>query len=871
MVMTRKLDQNIWNMRINVRIKPGTMIADRYRIENFIAEGACGQVYKGYHKQLDIEIAIKILKNDFGSHPRVRDRFIREARIMATLRHPNIVRVYDVGEFDNRIYLVMEYIDGVDLERHMNMDVKISLSESIELMTPLSEALSAIHHRGIIHRDIKPSNIMMTKDGNPILMDFGIAKEEINDPNKQGKLTTQGAFLGTPYYMAPEQFSGPEMVTKASDVYALGVTFYQMITHKLPFSGTSLIQIYESHRSVKPAPPHTISKKLSPKVSDILMKMIELDPSKRLEDGNAVKTELRKTQDLQIQGKAGHSIKRKSLSWGLLGVLSFTCIVLAYMVIQQKFREQKLLAMKDKVRQKLLEFPYSVQEPKKVEKDNRKYQKTLQLLDSTFSQGNQAEQSALLAFREGNFQPVVDALQNRKKTAQTTYLLGNLYYMMSNLPLSLQAFENAFELLDGTDAFLHHDILIGAGECYLDLGYCEIAYDYFKQAMDRSREINPIGERRSEIADDWIFLGDTMYCLGKFSESKKCFEKAYAIDTKIYDDDHPVIARDLDRLGGAFDALGDFASAIEHFKKALDIDLFYYDGVTHPSVARDSWHLGSVFYTTGQYQNATKYIRIALEFYQTYYSSGLHSHNSTAWDLLGKAHEGVKEFDQAVECFQKALAIDSQLALTVHDKIFGTKYPEVRRALEKLVSVAADYRDYDQALIEFERVHRNKNIRNNRYSLITRDVSHLGAALVKKREKNDIDRAISLLLTVYKIDKNLDPVNPINLGRDLFFLGKAWLESDRCSEAKTCFESAHDIFKDYFSSKHYIIGLNLEYIGKAWGCLGDVKKANRFLKKALKFYQKSLPPAHPLILGASEELRKLKTRQDLIKIPNFSG
>ena len=281
----------------DIKLAPGTVIADRYRITEFLAEGASGRVYKGLHTQLNINIAIKILKKKWVSRPKTRERFIREAQIMATIRHPNIVRVYDVGEFDGQVYLIMEYIEGTDLENYLRKNLQRPIPELLKLMNEVCEALSAIHDRGIIHRDIKPSNIVLTHNDKPILMDFGIAKEEMTLPIEPSNLTPMyGVFLGTPHYMAPEQFKTPKNVTKASDVYAMGVMFYQLATNELPVCGENLFEVYCRHKNQIPDPPHLLRKQLPRKISNILMTMLDKDPMRRYPDGTAVKIALRKTQ-----------------------------------------------------------------------------------------------------------------------------------------------------------------------------------------------------------------------------------------------------------------------------------------------------------------------------------------------------------------------------------------------------------------------------------------------------------------------------------------------------------------------------------------------------------------------------------------------
>ena len=271
----------------NKKIQVGTIIAGRYEVEEYIGEGAFGVVYRGYHNLLKIDIAIKALKKSSVNKHQVAKRFIREAQIMANINHPNVIRIYDAGEFNGQVYLIMKYIAGQNLEQLIDQKASRTISESIELMIQISEALTVIHNQGIIHRDIKPSNIMIDSEEKPILMDFGIAKAEDIDDIDHKNLTVEGNLIGTPNYMAPEQFKTPNMITKATDTYALGVTFYQMITGIQPFSGESFLEVYEKHKTFNP-PMHTLAKNSSARLSKVISKMLEKDPSMRYPDGAAV-------------------------------------------------------------------------------------------------------------------------------------------------------------------------------------------------------------------------------------------------------------------------------------------------------------------------------------------------------------------------------------------------------------------------------------------------------------------------------------------------------------------------------------------------------------------------------------------------------
>ena len=277
-------------------IRIGSIIDGRYEIKEYLGEGAFGEVYKGFHKILKIAIAIKTLKKSSKSNPQTVQRFIREAQIMVNIDHPNIIRIYDVGKLNGQLYLIMKHIDGIDLEKFIDREGRLEPVRAIEIMMQISDALSVIHNKGIIHRDIKPSNIMIDKSGRPILMDFGVAKDYLSERVDQKPLTTNGSFLGTPHYMAPEQFTNPEKVTKATDVYALGIVFYQLVSGKVPISGDTFGEIYQNHLSVKLPNVHILVRGISPRISKVISKMLVKDPGHRYPDGAAVRNALKKAK-----------------------------------------------------------------------------------------------------------------------------------------------------------------------------------------------------------------------------------------------------------------------------------------------------------------------------------------------------------------------------------------------------------------------------------------------------------------------------------------------------------------------------------------------------------------------------------------------
>ena len=221
----------------------------RYKMINVLGEGEMGAVYLAHDTHLGRQVAVKIPKLD--RNPNSFKRFEREALAMANLRHPNICPVYDVGEIDGTHYFTMAYIDGETLADHLVGQSNLPNRKFVSWVYKMALALDTAHQSGVIHRDLKPTNVMIDSGGEPIIMDFGLAK--LAEHN--ARLTDDGLLLGTPAYMSPEQVRGEHKRTgPTTDVYSLGVMMYEMLTGRLPFDGT-IASMFEQILAGKPEPP----------------------------------------------------------------------------------------------------------------------------------------------------------------------------------------------------------------------------------------------------------------------------------------------------------------------------------------------------------------------------------------------------------------------------------------------------------------------------------------------------------------------------------------------------------------------------------------------------------------------------------------
>jgi serine/threonine protein kinase len=257
--------------------EPGDFIA-RYRICRVLGRGGMGAVYLAHDMQLDRQVALKIPKLDDDASPRAAQRFYREARAAAALNHPHICPIFDIGEDAGRPYIAMAYIEGRPLTAYIGPTRRQNERQAAMVIRKVALALHEAHSQGIIHRDLKPANIMINRRGEPVVMDFGLARD-LNDESHT-QLTQEGALVGTPAYMAPEQIDHRAPIGPASDVYSLGIALYELLTGQRPFNGSVVSVIGQIlHKAPKQVQEHRPD--VSPALADICHRAMAKNPADR--------------------------------------------------------------------------------------------------------------------------------------------------------------------------------------------------------------------------------------------------------------------------------------------------------------------------------------------------------------------------------------------------------------------------------------------------------------------------------------------------------------------------------------------------------------------------------------------------------------
>ena len=267
-------------------VTKGQKINDRYEVIKSIGEGGMANVYLAYDTILDRNVAIKVLRGDLANDEKFVRRFQREALSASSLSHPNIVAMYDVGEDDGLYYIVMEYIEGKTLKQLLKKRGSLTLSEAIDIMLQLTDGMAHAHDSYIVHRDLKPQNIMIQDDGQIKITDFGIAMA-LNST----QLTQTNSVMGSVHYLPPEQAAGKGTTIK-SDIYSMGIIFYELLTGELPFKGDSAVEIALKQMKEPLPDVHKLNNDIPQSIENVILKSTAKNPKNRYDDAKSMHNDL---------------------------------------------------------------------------------------------------------------------------------------------------------------------------------------------------------------------------------------------------------------------------------------------------------------------------------------------------------------------------------------------------------------------------------------------------------------------------------------------------------------------------------------------------------------------------------------------------
>jgi len=300
----------------------GSTFAGRYQIIEELGKGGMGKVYKVLDTKIKEKVALKLLKPEIASDKKTIERFSNELKFARKIVHKNVGRMYDINEEKGTHYIAMEYVPGEDLKSFIRRSGQLTVGKAITIAKQICEGLAEAHRLGVVHRDLKPQNIMIDKEGNARIMDFGIARSL-----KAEGITDAGVMIGTPEYMSPEQVEGKE-ANQRSDIYSLGVILYEMVTGRVPFEGDTSLTIAMKHKSEIPINPKEINAQIPEDLSHMILRCMEKDKEKRHQGAKEVFSELERIEKGIPTTEKALLERKRFRTFIVPGILLFVAIVI---------------------------------------------------------------------------------------------------------------------------------------------------------------------------------------------------------------------------------------------------------------------------------------------------------------------------------------------------------------------------------------------------------------------------------------------------------------------------------------------------------------------------------------------------------------
>ena len=313
-------------------LSDGSLFAGRYLVIDELGKGGMGCVYRVLDTKVDEEVALKFINPDIAADAKIIERFRTELKVTRRITHRHVCRMYDLSTDGKSLFITMEYIQGEDLANMIQRLGKLPVEKAFIIARQVAEGLAEVHRRGVVHRDLKPKNIMIDRDGEAKIMDFGLART----PHGV-KLTEVGRVVGTPSFMSPEQING-ETVDQRSDIFALGVIMFSMLTGVLPFEAESTLALALRHKTHKPPNPHALNPRVPESLGRIILRCLEIDKEKRYPSARDLLTDLDKTAvafdtyDVHVPGRSRKKVAGLPSRLPWTKVLTGASVVLALAV-----------------------------------------------------------------------------------------------------------------------------------------------------------------------------------------------------------------------------------------------------------------------------------------------------------------------------------------------------------------------------------------------------------------------------------------------------------------------------------------------------------------------------------------------------------
>jgi eukaryotic-like serine/threonine-protein kinase len=799
-----------------------------YRLLRELGRGGMGVVYlaervEGGFRQ---RVAIKLLKLGMDSDA-ILQRFLRERQILAGLDHPNVARLIDGGlTEEGRPYFAMELVEGEPLTTYC-ASRKLDLPERLGLFEVVCRAVQYAHGRLVIHRDLKPSNLLVSAEGRLKLLDFGIAKllGDGEEGEVAGSLTETGLLPLTPQYAAPEQIRG-EQVTTSTDVYALGLVAYELLTGRLPYGGDghNREDLARAVCEVDPPPPSqtpivSIPRALRRDLDAVVLKALRKEPRRRYGSAEALAEDVRRCltgQPVQarpdsVRYRAAKFVRRHKVGVGAAVAAMLSLLVGLIGIGWQRDRARLEAARAERVREFLIGV-FKASDPAEAEGKEITARELLERGTERIEKelaGQPAEQAELLHTMSVSFRGL--GRYDRARALE----------------------ERSLEIFRGLYGPEHVLVARGLGTLAVILssqGEYVAAEDSNRQALAMLRRLLPADDPK--VVARMEDLADLLTSRTKLEEAETLVREVLAIRRRRLGPDHSETASSVASLAFLLYSKGEFAAAAEHYREALRVQRGR-SGDLHPEVATSLSSLGASLLSRGDALGAEAAHREALSIRRRLFGE---EHPSVSMSLhhLAATLQSKGDLPGAEGLYRQALAADR--------KILGEEHPKIAVTLGNLASAVAEQERYAEAMALFDQAIALQRRGNDEdHPRLARTLERKASALIAKGEPSTALVLLEEALAIYRARSG--PDHPSVAGA-LVDVAACRAELGEAAEAERLYREALDLQRRAFSRGHYAIVATLMSFGELLTRLDRADEAEPLLREALEQAGQVLPAGH---------------------------